>query len=507
MYTELNLHNNIDAALPGEEATADSDINANINNNPNNNIETKTVEVVIENNDDVMNSNSKIVEVMINDKEDVTNSNINTIQSWCDEALAAGAQNINFSDLDTLSDIINKLKKFITELSTQRSQLEEVGRNIGENSNIYISSQSKLQKINFLLPKKLATLRERKDKLSTMVDSIREKRRFVQDLHNRFDTAKNNEDVNSVKVAIGEIEYSVQKIFNDFSLLEKEVEKNGYKTNSRLQKDLTDLKQKWSKLNTDIKLKQLLHVPASTRSSVIPTTTSNPKDIAKTSSSYSVSSVTSQASAASSVSQTGSEWACRSTNTGTSCDQWATSPTTGTNSPMSEEAEDVPKDELADKTAEILAFIKNLSNEMGTKQVDVMDTDLVGKELDRIRSLISNLDAKKQMKNDLILMSDSSRADAKNEVNTTWSKLYQNLMSRKTELTTMLEHTDNLQSKGKEVSDWLGRLEAMLAGAGVGKTRDTLLKQIRDVNQIHRELQQYAHHVALLSQVYQLSSF
>ena len=56
--------------------------------------------------------------------------------------------------------------------------------------------------------------------------------------------------------------------------------------------------------------------------------------------------------------------------------------------------------------------------------------------------------------------------------------------------------------QGEEVSKWLSKLERVLAGAGVGRTRDVLLRQIREVNQVHRELQQYGHHVTLLSQVY-----
>ena len=33
------------------------------------------------------------------------------------------------------------------------------------------------------------------------------------------------------------------------------------------------------------------------------------------------------------------------------------------------------------------------------------------------------------------------------------------------------------------MSDWLGKLEWQLAGASVGRTRDVLLAQIREVNQ------------------------
>ena len=83
---------------------------------------------------------------------------------------------------------------------------------------------------------------------------------------------------------------------------------------------------------------------------------------------------------------------------------------------------------------------------------------------------------------------------------TEWNETQQKLLGRKTELTAMLEHSDNLDSKGREVSDWLGKLERQLAGASVGRTRDVLLAQIREVNQVMRELQKYSHHVTLFTQ-------
>ena len=46
-----------------------------------------------------------------------------------------------------------------------------------------------------------------------------------------------------------------------------------------------------------------------------------------------------------------------------------------------------------------------------------------------------------------------------------------------------MEHSENPDSKGREVSDWLGKLERQLAGASVGRTRDVPLAQIREVNQ------------------------
>ena len=361
VYTEVNLHR--------QETEVSGDINANVDKNSNNNIKTRINENL----------------------ENVSNCNLNGIADWCEKVYAAADENINFSDLKSLNNNIFKLKQFIAELPDNKSKLELLSSSIGQNSPLYLSSQSKLQKINFLLPKRLSTLQEKSDTLHTMVESVKEKNVFIKDLHKKFDTAKTNEDVNSIKVAIGEIEYSIQKLFNDYSLLEKEVLSCSQKVRPDLLKDISELRSKWTKLNSEVKQKQLLFVPSVSVSKYQSVSVTGIKEIAKTSSSYSVSSIASQVSAVSSVSQTASEWACRSTNTGTS-EQWATSPTTGTNSPMSDEAEE-PKDQLALKTAAILAFIKNLTTEMGNRVLDVMDTDIVGKELDRIRSLLAHLDS------------------------------------------------------------------------------------------------------------------
>ena len=127
----------------------------------------------------------------------------------------------------------------------------------------------------------------------------------------------------------------------------------------------------------------------------------------------------------------------------------------------------------------------------------------VRKELDTHLSQLRKLESKKPEVEDCIRAAESCDKSIA-EVSTLRSELsrvHQGLLSRKSELKAMLEHCDNLHSKADEVSEWLGKLERQLAGANVGKTRDVLLSQIRDVNQVMRELQKYGHHVALFTQV------
>ena len=137
-------------------------------------------------------------------------------------------------------------------------------------------------------------------------------------------------------------------------------------------------------------------------------------------------------------------------------------------------------------------------------RVKVDNCEAVAKEVDKYRNLLQQLDNKKAQLEDIVNSGGGHSQD--NDINTVkadWRRVQQKLLGRKTELTAMLEHSDNLDSKGREVSEWLGKLERQLAGASVGKTRAVLLSQIREVNQVMRELQKYNHHVTLFTQMCQ----
>ncbi len=125
-----------------------------------------------------------------------------------------------------------------------------------------------------------------------------------------------------------------------------------------------------------------------------------------------------------------------------------------------------------------------------------------------LRSMLGQMDAKRPLKEELLKQlheeADQTPGELKlfcEDLLSSWHSTQQDLMARKTELTAMLEHSDNVTTKGREVAQWLSKLESVYADAAVGKTRDVLLRQIREVNQVNRELQQYGHHVTLLSQV------
>ena len=128
--------------------------------------------------------------------------------------------------------------------------------------------------------------------------------------------------------------------------------------------------------------------------------------------------------------------------------------------------------------------------------------EAVARELEKYRNLLQQLESKKVQMDDIIGSATSLHGDCEDVVNhinllkVEWKRVQQKVLARKTELTAMLEHANNFDSKGREVSEWLAKLERQLAGPGaaVGRTRDVLLAQIRDVNQVstqHAPLLEY----------------
>ena len=204
----------------------------------------------------------------------------------------------------------------------------------------------------------------------------------------------------------------------------------------------------------------------------------------------------------------------------TTSHEMVASPTTASASPMSEEVVSVaipvtqvqrePEAVLASlsvKSGQVISWLDGLVREGERGGVRVEDTEAVGRELDRYRALLQQLEGRKFQMEEIVATATDLHPGSEEVVNqinilkAEWKETQQKLLGRKTELTAMLEHSDNLDSKGREVSDWLGKLERQLAGATVGRTRAILLAQIREVNQVIRELQKYSHHVTLFTQM------
>ena len=428
--------------------------------------------------------------------------NVNVIDAWAEEALQALAKNCNVSELKELRLSIKQLQALQTGLPAKKTTLEELLSQLGVNSPACQQGRLKLEKIGLLLPKRLSYLMEKSERLVQLAEALEADQKWVKDIQERHHAVNNNnDDQAALRLAVCEKEYDMNRLMSQFQLLEREVLSSGLALNPVIVSEMADLRTRWFQVTAEAR--RVTSIASSLPPLLTATATSVTvtADMPKTNSSHSVSSFVSVASLTSPTPSQSSE-------------QWAASPTTASASPMSEEVMPVVVAGISETTTQLFwARARRLSDWLAglgkpAGKINVADTRSVGVELDRLRAVLAQLDAKRQQKDDLFKQfdehADQSAGELKlycDELLSRWHSNQQELMARKTELTAMLEHSDNVTTKGKEVSQWLRKLESVYEGAPVGKTRDILLRQIREVNQVHRELQQYGHHVALLSQV------
>ena len=297
------------------------------------------------------------------EKENLENGNAHTdIVGWAESALVGAGANFNVSELEELKEGIRVLQGLQVDLITQRVGLDELAARLGENSTIYQNSRVKLERVNLVLPKRLSYLLDKSDRLVRLVEDTEDSLKWVNNMQKRHANSETSEEHIQIRIALSEKEYSYNKLFNEYMLLEREVVTSGQAVNSHLASEVKDLKSRWIKLCGDVRR-------------ITPVSIHNSKsgEIPKTSSSHSVSSFISLASLASPTSQ--------------SSEQWANSPTTASTSPMSEEIIPVTDQStvFAEKSKSLLEWMNNLARDQGTDVVVVVDTDAVGKELDRFR--------------------------------------------------------------------------------------------------------------------------
>ena len=89
----------------------------------------------------------------------------------------------------------------------------------------------------------------------------------------------------------------------------------------------------------------------------------------------------------------------------------------------------------------------------------VDDVEAVGRQLDRQRALVGQLEGRRAQMEEIIATATDLHPGAEDVVNqinllrSEWKVVAGKLLGRKAELTAMLEHSDNLDSKGKEVKE------------------------------------------------------
>jgi hypothetical protein len=321
--------------------------------------------------------------------------NANLIDAWAEEALAALAKSCNVSELKDLRQNIRHLQVLQAGLADKKAVLEELLAQFGgNNATACQESRHKLEKVGQLLPKRLANLVEKSDRLVQMVEDLEADLRWLaemQERHHNSDPAtaannNNNEDQTALRLAVGEKEYAVNKLMVQFQQLEREVVGAGLPVNPVLVAEMAELRTRWFQLTAAARHVTSIVSSSVPSSSLIPSagpiTFYSAAEMPKTLSSHSVSSFVSGVSLTSPTSQSSEPWAASATTN------------TASPSPMSEEV--VPL--MTTATAAVpeppgaLLWTRARRLKEGLASlgepglgINVADTQSVGVELDRLR--------------------------------------------------------------------------------------------------------------------------
>ncbi len=316
--------------------------------------------------------------------------NANLIDAWAEEALAALAKSCNVSELKDLRQSIKHLQVLQAGLADKKAGLEELLAQFGgNNSTACQESRHKLEKVGQLLPKRLANLVEKSDRLVQMVEDLEADLRWLAEMQERHNSDpannNNNEDQTALRLAVGEKEYAVNKLMVQFQQLEREVAGAGLPVNPVLVAEMAELRTRWFQLTAAAR-----HVTSIVSSSVpasslllssAPVTFYSAAEMPKTLSSHSVSSFVSGVSLTSPTSQSSEPWAASATTN------------TASPSPMSEEvvplmaaataAPEPPGALLWTRARRLKEGLASLGEPV--LGINVADTQSVGVELDRLR--------------------------------------------------------------------------------------------------------------------------
>ena len=425
-------------------------------------------------------------------------ANINIIVAWTEVTLVAVARTVNVSSLTELKDSVAELQAAQVALLQQQVSLEELSAQVGVSSPLFLTTRQKVERIAALLPRRRHTLEERLERLCKLVEELVEGKSWVKEAETRRTEAQSREEQLKLRLRVSDKEYAMNHMFNEFLLLEREVTSSGLAVHPALAEEVAGLKHAWLQLTGAVR-----RISTSTDNGSRNGNQDSPgRRILCSPDRNQNTSIVQELPLASSPSSTGpvssQEQGCH---------------TSASASPLSEEVAcpmlpQAVLSSLGAKSTRVVAWLAGLAAEgQRGDGLKVEDPEAVAKELDRQRSLLGQLEARRSQLKEITATATDLHPGAEDVVNQInllrgeWKSVQSQLLGRKAELTAMLEHSDNLESKSQEVSEWLGRLERQLAGKGVGSTRDVLLLQIREVNDIHRELQRYSHHVSLLTQL------
>ena len=414
--------------------------------------------------------------------------NVNSVVQWAEDTLSLLTKQVNVSD-------VSQLDLLVQNLETAQNEAERIGTGLGKftskgDDETLKKCKSKVERILQMLPKRRGYLKDRQKKIVNVLNAISSFENDIEDIKTRMQNLSTEEQVAKFQDSIKASDEKMNLLMNEFLLIEREVTGSGFNIASDVGAKLQKLKNNWYDVLTSAKDISKVEHDAGLRSglAVASQQLGSPVESLYSLGSPSVTSSTSQDIIASPTS------------------------TTKSTSPMSEDMA-TPSAEskkgIIANINQIVEWLQTLAEDTDRGQVRVDKGEAIAQELENVRTLLQQLEFKKKYIDNMLGSPSRLELESEatvNQVNTLkveWKKVQQKMLSRKTQLLAMLEHSDNFNSKGQEVSEWLGKLERQLAGADVGRTREVLLSQIREVNHVLRELQKYSHHVTLFTQMCQ----
>ena len=283
-----------------------------------------------------MNENS------VNNNEETKDfgKNLNTAVTWAEETLSLITKQVNVSDLSQLGDIIDKLESAQAEAINQRIVLDQFASHVGVNNEAYQQSRGKVERIVQMLPKRVGFLIDRRNKINKLMDNIKSCLSFLEEIKLRKSKAKSPQESVKLRLAVTDKEYDMNRLFNDFLILEREVTGSGLNMEEKLGQQIKFLKENWYSLAADVRKvsNNLNGNPEASPTRIVPVEVSSPAE-----SMYSLGSPS---------------------TTSTSQDMIASpTPTTQSTSPMSEEVvsgQDSNHNNLIAKCKQIVGWLNNL---------------------------------------------------------------------------------------------------------------------------------------------------
>ena len=160
---------------------------------------------------------------------------------------------MNVTDVAQLEAIISQLEKAQAEAIKQRMVLDEFAAQVGVNNATYQQSRGKIERIIQMLPKRLGFLVERKNKIERLTKDVEQCQEFVDNMNEKRSKSISPQDSVKIRLNVSDKEYEINKLFNDFLSLEREVNGAGLNIETSVERQLKSLKESWYTLHSDVR--------------------------------------------------------------------------------------------------------------------------------------------------------------------------------------------------------------------------------------------------------------